>query len=200
MTLEEIKQELSYFAPGVCKLNPGAMPNQLIRAERLLAVVFPPAFRLVLSEFNGGFIVGEPLLGVPPVATALDLVRETRQARTYWGALGWAPHHVEVGADGVGNPFVLLLDRRDERDESPVGLFDAGAMQITEIVASDYLHFVWFLIQDVKWYHGPDGKPIPREAVVWTRESVKVRPSALSPWRFNEAWMVANDPGLARWR
>jgi len=29
---------------------------------------------------------------------------------------------------------------------------------------------------------------------------VTVRPSALSPWRFNEAWMIANDPGLARWR
>jgi len=144
--------------------------------------------------------VNEPLLGVPPVATALDLVRETRQARTYWGPLGWAREFVEVGADGVGNPFVLLLDRRDERDESPVGLFDAGAMQISEIVASDYLHFVWFIIQDVKWYHGPDGKPIAREPVVWTKHQVTVRPSALSPWRFNEAWMIANDPGLARWR
>src|SRR3990170_39954 len=77
---------------------------------------------------------------------------------------------------------------------------DPGAMQISEIVASDYLHFVWFIIQDVKWYHGPDGKPIAREPVVWTKHRVTVRPSALSPWRFNEAWMIANDPGLARWR
>ncbi len=200
MTLEQIKQELGYFAPGVCKLNPGAMPNQIARAETLLGLVFPQTFCEILSEFNGGTFVNEPLLGVPPVATALDLVRETRQARTYWGPLGWAREFVEVGADGVGNPFVLLLDRRDERDESPVGLFDAGAMQISEIVASDYLHFVWFIIQDVKWYHGPDGKPIAREPVVWTKHQVTVRPSALSPWRFNEAWMIANDPGLARWR
>src|SRR4030066_85757 len=164
MTLEQIKQELGYFAPGGCKLNPGAMPNQIgragrppgrhpnqpPRAETLLGLVFPQTFCEILSEFNGGTFVNEPLLGVPPVATALDLVRETRQARTYSGPPGWAREFVEGGADGVGNPFVLLLDRRDERDESPAGLFDAGAMQISEIVASDYLHFVWFIIQDVK--------------------------------------------------
>jgi len=200
MTLEDIRQALGYFAPGVCKLNPGAKPNQITRAETLLDVVFPSTFRQILGAFNGGVVVHEPLLGVPPVATALDLVRETRQARTYWGALGWSREFVEVGSDGAGNPFVLLLDRRDERDESPVGIFDVGAMQVSEIVASDYLHFVWFLVQDVKWYHGPDGRPLARDPVVWTKHQVTVRPAALSPWRFNEAWMMANDPGLARWR
>ncbi len=200
MTLESIKQELRYFAPGVVKLNPGATALQLSKAETQLGVAFPPTLRQVLSGFNGGHLLTEQLLGVPPVASALDLVRETRQARTYWGNLGWAKTYVEVGADGVGNPFVMLLDRRDEGDESPVGLFDAGVMSVTEIVASDYLHFVWFLVQDVKWYHDPDGKPAAREPVVWTRHEVTIRPSALSPWRFNEAWMIANDPGLARWR
>ncbi|MBI3975298.1 MAG: SMI1/KNR4 family protein [Armatimonadetes bacterium] len=200
MTPEEIKQELGYFAPGVLRLNPGALPLHITRAEKSLGLTFPASFRQVLGVFNGGFLLGEQLLGVPPVATALDLVRETHQAHAYWGQLGWSKHFVGVGADGVGNPFVLLLDRRDERDESPVGLFDAGSMQITEIVASDYLHFVWFLIQDVRWNHDPEGKPLEREAVVWTRQSVTVRPGALPPWRFNEAWMIANDPGLARWR
>src|SRR3989304_9463440 len=111
MTLEQIKQELGYFAPGVCKPNPGAMPNEIPRAEALLGLVFPQTFCGILSEFNGGTFVNEPLLGVPPVATALDLVRETRQARTDWGALGGAPEVVEVGADGVGTPLVLLPGR-----------------------------------------------------------------------------------------
>src|SRR3989304_4948711 len=102
MTLEQIKQELGDFAPGVCKLNPGAMPNQIARAEALLGLVFPQTFCGILSEFNGGTFVNEPLLGVPPVATALDLVRETRQARTDWGALGWARGLVDGGADAGG--------------------------------------------------------------------------------------------------
>jgi len=200
MTLGILEQELGYFAPGVLKLNAGALPHQITRAEKSLGLIFPSSFRQGLGSFNGGFLVGEQLLGVPPVATALDLVRESRQAYAYWGSLGWSRQYVSVGADGVGNPFALLLDRRDERDESPVGLFDSGSMQISEIVASDYLHFLWFLIQEIKWYHDPDGRPLEREPVVWGADSVTVRPAALSPWRFNEAWMIANDPGLARWR
>lgn len=200
MTLEKLRQELGYFAPGVLKLNAGAQPRQITRAEGALGLAFPLSFRQALALFNGGFLLGEQLRGVSPVATALDLVRETRQAYAYWGSLGWKKEYLSVGADGVGNPFALLLDRRDERDESPVGLFDAGAMQISEIVASDYLHFIWFLIQEAKWYHDAEGKPLEREAVVWTAKEVTVRPGALSPWRFNEAWMIANDPGLVRWR
>lgn len=200
MTLDEIKQELTYFASGVVKLNPGALPHQIANAEAQLGVALSPSFRQALGVLNGGHLINEPLLGVPPISSALDLVRETRQARTYWGPIGWAQAFIEIATDGVGNPFALLLDRIDERAESPVGFFDAGSMQIAEIVASDYLHFLWFLTQDVKWHHAPDGKPLSREAVVWTRQSVTVRPSALSPWRFNEAWMIANDPALARWR
>lgn len=200
MTPGKIEQELGYFAPGVLKLNAGALPQQVVRAEKALGLTFPLSFHKMLCLFNGGFLMGEQLLGVPPVGTALDLVRETRQAYAYWGSLGWSKQYVSIGADGVGNPFVLLTDRRDQQDESPVGLFDTGSMQISEIVASDYLHFVWFLIQEVKWYHDPHGRPLEREPVVWTSEAVTVRPGALSPWRFNEAWMIANDPGLARWR
>src|SRR3972149_2955211 len=106
MTLEQIKQELGYFAPGVCKLNPGAMPNQIARAETLLGLGFPQPFGEVLSEFKGGTFVNEPLLGVPPVATALDLVRETRQARTYWGPLGWAREGGGGGGGRAGDPLV----------------------------------------------------------------------------------------------
>jgi hypothetical protein len=73
-------------------------------------------------------------------------------------------------------------------------------MDVTEIVASSYMHYLWFLIQDVKWYHQPDGKPLSREEVLWTSKTVVIRPEALSPWRFNEAWMLAHDPALARWR
>src|SRR3989304_563396 len=100
MTLEQIKQELGYFAPGVCKLNPGVMPNQIARAETLLGLVFPHTFCEILSEFNGGTFEREPLPGVPPVALAViaqpgpwlhqaDVV----VARTML-------HLVEVGADG----------------------------------------------------------------------------------------------------
>jgi hypothetical protein len=67
-------------------------------------------------------------------------------------------------------------------------------------VASSYMHYLWFLIQDVKWYHQADGRPLARDEVVWTDTAVVVRPEALSPWRFNEAWMLAQDPALARWR
>jgi hypothetical protein len=95
---------------------------------------------------------------------------------------------------------VLLLDRADASGESPVGFFDAGVMSVTEIVASSYLNYLWFLIQDVKWYHQADGKPQSREDVLWTNKTVVVRPEALSPWRFNETWMLAHDPALARWR
>jgi hypothetical protein len=73
-------------------------------------------------------------------------------------------------------------------------------MQVTETVASSYLHYLWFLIQDVKWHHQADGTPLAREEVLWTREAVVVRSETLSPWRFNEAWMLAHDPALARWR
>jgi len=199
VTIDSIWAELGFFAPGVVRLNPPAEEHDLTMVQAELGVTFPPSLRNILLTFNGGFIVNEPVLGIPPVQSALDLVFATRQARAYWGPLGWLAAFVEVGSDGAGNPFVLLLDRA-EGDESPVGLFDAGVMQVTEVVASTYLHYLWFLIQDVKWRHQADGTPTPREDVRWTSATVVVRPEALSPWRFNEAWMLAHDPGLARWR
>jgi hypothetical protein len=200
VTLEDIYRELEFFVPDVVRLNEPADDRAIARAESELGVRFPPSLRRVLRAFNGGFVVNEPVLGVPPVQSALDLVFATRQARTHWGPIGWQAGFVEVGSDGCGNPYVLLLDRRDEAGESPVGFFDAGAMAVTETVASSYLHYLWFLIQDVKWYHQADGKPLARGEVLWTNEAVVVRPAALSPWRFNEAWMLAHDPALARWR
>jgi hypothetical protein len=200
VTLDDIWAALAYFGPGVVRLNPPAAERDVRRAERELSVRLPRSMRTVLLAFNGGFLVTDPLHGVPPVQSALDLVFATRQARAYWGPLGWAQEFVEVGNDGTGNPYVLLLDRTDPYGESPVGVFDAGVMDVCEVVASSYLHFVWFLIEDLKWRHLPDGKPHPREDVVWTSTRVVVRPEALSPWRFNEAWMLAHDPGLARWR
>lgn len=200
MTIDDISKELAFFATGVVRLNPPAAERDVTLAECELDVKFPPSLRLVLDTFNGGFVVNEPVLGIPPVQSALDLVFATRQARTYWGPIGWSPSYVEVGNDGAGNPYVLLLDRRDGRGGSPVGLFDAGVMEVTEIVASSYLFYLWFLIQDVRWRHQANGTPHPREPVRWTRKAVVIEPEALSPWRFNEAWMLAHDPGLARWR
>lgn len=200
MTVERVRQALEYFEPGVVRLNPPVGPREVTRAEVVLGVSFPPAFRRALSEFNGGYVVDRPVFGIPPVHSALDLVRGTRQARHLWGALGWSEAYAQVGSDGCGNLFVLLLDRQDEHGESPVGFFDTGCMEVTEVVASTYLHFLWFLAQDAQWEYASDGRPIPREAVVWTAETVVVRPTALSPWRFNEAWMFAHDPILARWR
>ncbi len=200
MTLDDISKDLDFFTAGVARLNPPAAAGDVTLAEFELNVRFPPAMRLVLAAFNGGFVVHEPVLGVPPVQSGLDLVFATRQARTYWGPIGWAPSYVEVGNDGAGNPYALLLDRRDRGGEAPVGLFDAGVMDVTEIVASSYLFYLWFLIQDVKWRHQANGTPYPREPVRWTRKAVVIEPEARSPWRANEAWMLAHDPGLARWR
>ncbi|MGH2404025.1 MAG: hypothetical protein ACRDGN_06100 [bacterium] len=200
MTIDDICKELDFFAAGVVRLNPPAARRDVTLAEFELNVRFPPSMQSVLTTFDGGFVVNEPVLGVPPVQSGLDLVVATRQARTYWGPVGWAESFVEVGNNGAGNPYVLLVDRRDGRGESPVGLFDGGLMEVTEIVASSYLFYLWFLIQDVKWRYQADGTPHPREPVRWTRKTVVVEPDALSPWRFNEAWMLAHDPGLARWR
>jgi cell wall assembly regulator SMI1 len=200
VTLEEIHGELAFFRPGVVRLNPPAEERDIAKAEAELDVVLAPSMRVALRAFNGGFVVNEPLLGVPPIQSALDAVFATRQARTHWGALGWSHAFVEIGGDGCGNPYVLLLDRQDQGGDAPVGFFDAGVMEVTEVVASSYLHFVWFMIQDVKWYYQADGRPVVREDVRWSQEAVVVRPEALSPWRFNEAWMLAHDPALARWR
>jgi cell wall assembly regulator SMI1 len=200
VTLEDIHGELVFFASGVVRLNAPASERDLSQGEAELGVKFSPSMRSVLSSFNGGFVVNEPVLGVPPVQSALDLVFATRQARTHWGPIGWKPEFIEVGSDGCGNPYVLLLDRTDSVGDSPVGFFDAGVMEVTEVVASSYLHYLWFLIQDVKWYHQADGKPLSRGEVLWTNTTVVVRPEALSPWRFNETWMLAHDPALARWR
>ncbi len=200
MVIDDLQRELGFFEPGVIRLNPPASERDLAKAENELGVRLPPLARTALSTFNGGFIVSEPVMGVPPVQSALDLVFATRQARSYWGPLGWMPAYVEVGNDGVGNPFVLLLDRTDPSAESPVGVFDTGQMAVNEIVASTYLHFLWFLIQDVKWRYQEDGKPRARDDVVWTKQRVVVQPDALPPWRYNETWMLAHDPGLARWR
>ncbi len=200
MTLNEIDNELGFFSAGVVRRNGPASERDIAQGEAELAVRFAPSLRIVLGAFNGGVIVNEPVLGVPPVQSALDLVFATRQARTHWGAIGWKPEFVEIGSDGCGNPYVLLLDRTDSGGDSPVGFFDAGVMDVTEIVASTYLHYLWFLIQDVKWYHQADGKPLSREEVLWTNKTVVIRPEALSPWRFNETWMLAHDPALARWR
>lgn len=200
MTLAVIREELAFFMPGVVRLNEPADERAIAQAEAELGVRFPPSLIEVLRAFNGGCVVNEPILGVPPIQSALDLVFATRQARTHWGPIGWQAGFVEVGSDGCGNPYVLLLDRVDRAGESPVGFFDAGVMEVTETVASSYLHYLWFLIQDVKWYHQADGKPLARGEVLWTDKTVVVRPEALSPWRFNEAWMLAHDPALARWR
>ncbi|MDR7486625.1 MAG: SMI1/KNR4 family protein [Armatimonadota bacterium] len=200
MTLDDIHRELAFFRPGVVRLNPPASPGVIARAEAELGVRFSPSMRAVLEDFNGGYVVNEPILGVPPVQSALDLLFATRQARAHWGPMGWKQEFVEIGSDGCGNPYVLLMDRADPDGEAPVGFFDAGVMDITEVVASSYLTYLWFLIQEVKWYHQADGKPLARDEVLWTKATVVVRPDALSPWRFNEAWMLAHDPALARWR
>jgi hypothetical protein len=189
-----------FFQPGVVRLNEPASERDLVQAEVELDLRLSPSLRAVLSAFNGGFIVNEPVLGVPPVQSALDLVHVTRQARSHWGPTGWQAGFVEIGSDGCGNPYVLLLDRQDAEGDSPIGFFDAGVMEITEVVASSYLHYLWFMVQDVKWYHQADGKPRSRDEVLWTNTTVVVRPEALSPWRFNEAWMLAHDPALALWR
>lgn len=200
MTLDDIYKELAFFSPGVVRLNSPAHERDIVQAELELDLRFSPGLRTVLGSFNGGFIVNEPVLGVPPVQSALDTVFATRQARTHWGAIGWMSPLLDVGSDGCGNPYALLLDRTDGDGDSPVGFFDAGVMEITEVVASSYLHYLWFLIQDVKWYHQADGKPLARGDVRWTHSTVVIRPEGLSPWRFNEAWMLAHDPALARWR
>ncbi len=200
MVIDDLRRELGFFDPGVIRLNPPAPERDLAKAENELGVRFSPSVRVVLGEFNGGFIVSEPVMGVPPVQSALDLVFATRQARSYWGPLGWTPAFLEVGNDGVGNPFVLLLDRIDSAGDSPVGVFDTGQMAVNEIVASTYMHFLWFLVQDVKWRHQEDGKARARDDVLWTKQRVVVQSDALSPWRLNETWMLAHDPGLARWR
>jgi hypothetical protein len=191
---------VAFFTRGVVRLNDPAGEEEIARAEAELDVRLSPALRATLLAFNGGFIVNEPLLGVPPIQSALDLVFATRQARTHWGPMGWKSEFIEVGSDGCGNPYVLLLDHTDPSGESPVGFFDAGVMEVTEVVASGYLHYVWFLIQDVKWHHQADGTSLTRDEVLWTNRTVVIRPEALSPWRFNEAWMLAHDPTLARWR
>ncbi|MDR7417744.1 MAG: SMI1/KNR4 family protein [Armatimonadota bacterium] len=200
MTLDSIRRELAFFKPGVVRLNEPADDHEVAKAEAELGVRFSPSLRAALAAFNGGYVANEPVLGVPPIQSALDLVFATRQARVHWGPMGWKPGFVEVGSDGCGNPYVLLLERTDSTGESPVGFFDAGLMDITEIVASSYLYYLWFMVQDVKWYHQADGRPLVRDDVVWTNTAVVVRPEALSPWRFNEAWMIAHDPALARWR
>jgi hypothetical protein len=200
VTLEDLLQELRYFSPEVVRLNPPAAASSIEQAQTELGLVFPPSLRTVLGAFNGAFVVNEPILGVPPIQPALDLVWATRQARTHWAASSWKPEFVEVGSDGCGNPYALLLDRIDEHGDSPVGFFDSGAMEMSEIVASSYVYYLWFLIQDVRWYHQANGRPHPRDEVLWTNTTVVVRPEALSPWRFNEAWMLAHDPALARWR
>jgi hypothetical protein len=200
MGLDDLQRELGYFHPGVIRLNPPAADRDLTKAENELGVTFSRSMRIALAAFNGGMMVGEPVMGVPPIQSALDLVFATRQARAYWGPLGWTDAFVEVGNDGAGSPFVLLLDRADQAGESPVGVFDTGQMAVDEIVASTYIHFLWFLAQDVKWRHQADGTPRARDDVRWTAKQVVVQPAALSPWRFNEAWMLAHDPALARWR
>lgn len=200
MNLQRITDELAFFAPGVLRVNPPADAKQVASAEGQLGVTFPPSFRLILAQFNGGHLLTEPLLGVPPIRTSLDLVRATWEARAHWGGNGWSHDYVQVGDDTSGNIFVMLLDRLDDRDEAPVAVFDTATMRLGGVVASEYLHFVWFLIQDLKWSHGPDGRPFSRQTITWTPTSVVVRPEAPSPWRFNEAWMLANDPGLARRR
>jgi cell wall assembly regulator SMI1 len=200
VTLDDVRRELTFFAAGVVRLNEPADDRELAKAQAELSVIFSPSLRRSLAAFNGGYIVNEPVLGVPPIQSALDLVFATRQARTHWEPMGWKPEFVEVGSDGCGNTYALLLDRADAAGESPVGFFDAGVMDITEVVASSYTSFLWFIIQDVKWYHQADGKPVVRDEVLWTDTNVVVRPEALSPWRFNEAWMLAHDPALARWR
>lgn len=200
MTIDDIRKELDFFAPGVVRLNPPAGGRDVTFAEFELDVRFPASLRAVLAAFDGGFIVNEPVLGVPPVHFGLDLVFATRQARTYWGPIGWSSSFVEIGNDGAGNSYALLLDRRDSRGESPVGLFDAGLMEVTEIVASSYLFYLWFLIQDAKWRYQANGTPHPREPVRWSRKTIVIEPEAPSPWQLNEAWMLAHDPGLARWR
>ncbi len=200
MTLEEVKEELSFFDPDVVRLNPPAGMRAIARAQTEMGVRFPPSLLAALLVFNGGFIVSEPVLGVPPIQSALDMVQATRQARAHWGPDCWLEGWVEIGSDGCGNQYVLLLDRQGARGDSPVGFFDAGAGEITEIVASTYLNYLWFVTQDVKWHYRADGNPRAREEVDWTDRKVIVHPGAFSPWRSNEVWTLAHDPALIRWR
>lgn len=200
MTLDDVRRELAFFLPGVVRLNEPADKHEVAKAEAELGVRFPPSMRTALAAFNGGYIVHEMVMGVPPVQTALDTVFATRQARAHWSAMGWKAEFIDVGNDGCGNPYVLLLDRIGEAGESPVGFFDAGLMDVTEVVASTYMNYLWFLVQDVKWHCQADGTALARDEVLWSDTAVVVRPEALSPWRLNEAWMLAHDPALARWR
>jgi SMI1 / KNR4 family (SUKH-1) len=116
------------------------------RAERALGVELPRAFRSHLLRSNGGVVeILEIDWELNPVhdtsdnertrRTAIDIVRETNEARKW---RGFPPGGVSVGSDGCGNHLVFLPDEDNRAALAPplyIWWHEGGEL---EAVANDF--------------------------------------------------------------
>lgn len=119
----------------------GASDEQIESAEARNGTRFPSKFRDFLGYLNGPRIGPGGILGVSREGPELD-VCQLLDSYPAWKSLGWIP----VAGDGCGNYYVLATRGSAE---PPVGFVDTTASpnEIAYVVASDFWHFLDFLLR-----------------------------------------------------
>lgn len=196
--LAELAEVEALLASLGASLRAPASPEMIADAERRLSVRFSPSLRAFLLRHNGFTLGYHRVLGVPPVGAGGEMFDKTladrEWARRYLEdedateeerQAGVAlDHAVAVHNDPGGDGSYVLCGRLDERGECPVAEVDHETGEIISVNASSYARFLWFLL---------DGERRRRESP--QKEWYEL------PWPEGDpAWVLQQDPHLARWR
>jgi len=151
----------------------GATDKQIEAAEMRMGIKFPPEFRAFLCYLNGPRIGPGGILGVGVDRAACDICHLLNMY-PHWKSRRWIP----VAGDGCGNYFVLVTC---DGKEPPVGFVDtmAAPNEIAYVVASDFWHFLDFLL---KRELGKTGWPFTRDVVIRADPGILDCESAKLPW------------------
>jgi hypothetical protein len=154
MTMEDYDQAVKLMARYVTKQHfSGSKSENLIqKAERKLALTFPPTYRRFVLEYGAGSFGSSEIYGVIDEdfehASVPDAIWYTLSERDESGL----PHNLVVIAnDGAGTLFCLDCKSSSEMEGYPVITFEPGYSleeQKNEIVARD---FGEYLLKEVLW-------------------------------------------------
>lgn len=130
--------------PGLVRLDNGVAEKWIQKAEQKLDLKFPPSFRYFLSQYAGGNIGGEEILGLAdfepePDAPALDFVYCTLCERRD----GWINKYYILLVNNDGDQeFYIDTEIRDSTGECPVVELNIEDRNSPKIYALNFAEFL----------------------------------------------------------
>jgi hypothetical protein len=164
---ERIKELLSQLPlPPDEDVPPGVSEAELVGFEERTGIPLPPELRIWLRISNAPLVGTQATYGIKTRSEGLD-IEPCYGFIPQWKGLAWIP----IGDDGSGN-YYIVPTRQEFGPGFPVLFIDTGcnAPDVpTYIVASSVGRFVEFLME---------------------------KELGISEWPFDEAEVVARDPGI----